>query len=78
MTPQNCTIVDLSVTTASVLISVDTTVDEYVWTRALFETPKQYYKPAASTSTSSRFTPIISSKSAISLSAALADAFKSS
>ena len=30
MTPQNCTIVDLSVTTASVLISVDTTVDEYV------------------------------------------------
>ena len=71
-------IIELAANTASVLISVDTTVDEYVWTRAPFETPKKYYKPAASTSTSSRFTPIISSTSAISLSAALADAFKSS
>ena len=57
MTPQNGTIIDLFVTTPSVIMSVDTKIDEYVSTRSPDETPKPSSKPAADTSSSSISTP---------------------
>ena len=41
MTPKNVTIVDLSVTTSSVTMSVDTTVNEYVLIRSQVDNPNQ-------------------------------------
>ena len=50
MTPKNGTTTDLTVTTASVLVSVDTKVDDYLLTRSTVDTPKPSYQPSADTS----------------------------
>ena len=49
VTPRNGTTIYLTVTTSSVLVSVDTTLGEYVLTIAPVDTPKQSSQPAAGT-----------------------------
>ena len=46
MKPNNNTIVDLYANTEYFLMSVDTTEDEYISTRAIVDTPQLLYKPA--------------------------------
>ena len=49
MIPKNDTIIDLSVTTTSVLISIDNTQYEYLLTSSPVETPKPSSKHADAT-----------------------------
>ena len=49
MSPKNGTTIYLTVTTSSVLVSVDTTLGEYVLKIAPVKTPKQSSQPAAGT-----------------------------
>ena len=78
MTPPNGTIIDLSLTTAYVPMSLDIEVDESVLTRAPVDTPKPSSKPDYATSPSSISTPITASTYTLSPSAALSAAFTSS
>ena len=56
-------------------MSVDSTENQYVLTRATGENSHQSYQPDTATSPSSILSPITSSKYAVSLSAVLADSF---
>ena len=65
-TPKNGTTIDLTVSTSSVLVSVDNTLGEYVSTIEPVDTPKPSSQPAAATSLSSRSTSKASSTSTLS------------
>ena len=64
-TPKNGTTIYLTVTTSSVLVSVDNTLGEYVSTIEPVDTPKPSSQPAAATSLSSRSTSKTASTSAL-------------
>ena len=53
ISPKNGSTIDLTVTSASDIISVDNTNDELVIKIALIETPKPFSRPAVTTSSSS-------------------------
>ena len=71
VTTKKVTTVSLTITTAPVPMSVDTTLDDYLLRRATVETPKSSSQPAAANSSSSRYSTRTESTSALSPSAAL-------
>ena len=73
MSTHNGTIIDLTVTTAYVLMSVDTTMDDYVLKIAPVDTPISSCQPSAANSSSSISIPRTSSTSKLSPSDTLAD-----
>ena len=78
MYPQNGTTIDLTATSESDRMSLDNIDDESVLTRAPIDNPKPYFKPAATTSYFSIYTPRTASISAPSPSSALAYTLTSS